>query len=159
MLSKDKDYNDEIEATLTSLSKDKDFIKDQSNDLLLNTPAYVPSTPKWCPDDRICPPGQCTGSIGKNKTNTIPGNNAELVKLTASDVSNELTSISMLSVLDPAVPQSTPFQTPPPSVTYSSSHTPQTATPEHFDLAMTSPESEETPISPPDLFIGVLPAP
>ena len=153
---KNPDQGD-CQANLTTLTGNGNKVE-QNQDLVLNTPAYIPATPKWCPDDRICPPGRCKSGIGNKaaKTSTNPNTGVENP---VTDV-NELAT-TLLNSLDPAMadhPQSTPFQTPPPSVTYSvsSSHTPLGSTPEHFQSAMT-PDSDEpqnsiSPIQPPDLF-------
>lgn len=101
---------------------------------ILNTPMYnpatpmsVPATPKWCPDGAVCPPGRCKATHNELTlmSTTLPRNDFCLA---------------------------TPFQTPPPSVTYSS----HTNTPEYLEHAQDTPlESDAcpmSPIQPPDLF-------
>ena len=110
-----------------------------STDTVLNTPAYVPATPKWCPDEGICPPGRCKGTKTHTHTHT------ELTNMAMTSTNTTATT----SLTRTELQQPTPFQTPPPSVTYSSS----APTPEHPPFTCLTPAgSVASPIQPPDLF-------
>ena len=113
---------------------------------VLNTPVHVPATPgrDWTSDGTFCPAPE---RQLQNKSNP---NNTELTNLANTSLTTRPT---------PELPQPTPFQTPPPSVSYSSS----APTPEHPQMTcisaptpehpMTPADSEvASPIQPPDLF-------
>ena len=103
---------------------------------VLNTPIHVPATPgrDWTSDGTFCPAPERQQPLHKSNSNNIELTNLSNTSLTART----------------EVPQPTPFQTPPPSVSYSSS----APTPEHTQVTCMTPSDSEvaSPIQPPDLF-------
>ena len=136
--------DDEVFVNPTTGNPVTSTVTSKPNDMVLNTPAYVPATPKWCPDEGVCPPGRCKGT--KDHSHHNHNSNPELTNMamTSTPTTTTNTSLTRNTELQP-----TPFQTPPPSVTYSST----TLTPEHcLTPPATSSADPASPIQPPDLF-------
>jgi hypothetical protein len=172
--------DDEVFVSPVQVARPKDQHQQQrpNNDAVLNTPVYTPQTPIWCPDLGVCPPGRCKGNAKittdqqdcKNRNNhpelttslnynTIPIND-ELTNNTMTNAAQTMIEPSFTPHSSISPTRATPFHTPPPSVTFSSS---STATPEHaqtmidpsmtpVDVDMLLEEATKQPLQPPDLF-------
>lgn len=122
---------------------------------ILNTPSVYTSqkTPTLCPDWVLCPPGSCKGNAKKISCTAITGQHCpELINDDELSTMINAAETSLNSSISPT--RATPFHTPPPSVTFSSSM----ATPEEHALVIVVDQeimheaNTKQPLQPPDLF-------